>query len=343
MVPEPWGEGMRRREFVAGFGCAVTYAAIAFFPPVSSPARAQSARTFRLGIIGPALTSAPPISYQRAFLDQLRDLGFVEGRNLVVDYRPQDDSRGIQAAATSLIRTKPDVIVVAGGELPLRAVVGAGATVPIVMVAVNFDPLERSFVSSLARPGGNITGVVFRQVEVAAKLVELLAEAFPGKTRLAMLFDAQTADVAEAAERTTKSMQMQVQPIKLEKLPYDFPAAFQDATAGGAQIALVLSSILFTRSRTEIAQLAIQHRLPAMYVAKHYVDAGGLISYGVNFTAMWRKAGDFVAKILAGAKPADLPVELATKFETAINLKTAKAMRVELPTSILLRADQVIE
>lgn len=334
---------MKRREFIRALGGATTASAIMCLPPISIPARAQSTRIFRLGILGPALTTAPPISYQRAFLDQLRELGLVEGKNLTIEYRAQEDPRGIQAVATDLIRSQPEVILVSGGELPLQAIVSAGVSVPIVMVAVNYDPIERGYVASLARPGGNITGVVFRQVEIAAKFVELLAEAFPGKTRLAVLFDEQTAHVFEAAEPAAKSMRMQVQPIKLEKLPYDFHAAFREATAGGAQIALVLSSILFTRYRNEMAELAKQHRLPAMYVAKHYVDAGGLISYGVDFAAMWRKAGSLVVKIFAGTKPAELPVELATKFETVVNLKTAKAMGIELPTSILLRADEVLE
>ena len=204
-------------------------------------------------------------------------------------------------------------------------------------------PAERGYVASLARPGGNITGIVFRRLELAGKLVQLLAETFPGRTRLAALFDADTADQLGATERTAKALQMPLQPIKLENLPYDFDAAFRDASAGGAQMALVLSSITFTRSAPRIAQLAIQHRLPAMYTAKHYVDAGGLMSYGVDFTTMFRKAGNYVGRILNGANPADLPVELASKFETAVNLKTAKAMGIELPTTILLRADEVIE
>jgi putative ABC transport system substrate-binding protein len=327
---------VRRREFLTL--CAV--AAVA--RPLA--ARAQSpSRTYRIGVIGGALTSPPPISYYRAFLAELRELGFVEGSNLAVEYRPQDDPRGTFAMAAELMRSRPELIVVSGGEFPLQAVVGASIAVPIVMIAVNYDPIERGYVVSLARPGGNITGVVFRQVEIVGKVVELLAEAFPGRTRVAALFDAQTADVFGAAEQAAKALDLQVQPVKLEKVPYDFDAAFRAASAGGAQMALVLSSIIFTRSRAQIAQLAIKHRLPAMYIAKHYVDAGGLMSYGVDFTIMWRKAAAYVGRILKGANPADLPVELATKFEMAINLKTARAMGIELPTSILLRADAVIE
>ena len=195
------------------------------------------------------------------------------------------------------MRSQPELIVVTGGENVLQAVVGASIAVPIVMIAVQYDPIERGDATSLARPGGNITGVALRQSEFVGKHVELMAEAFPGRTRLAALFDAQTANLFEAAEQAAKALAMQVRPIKLEKLPYDFDAAFRDASAGGAQMALVLSSITFTRSAPRIAEFAIQHRLPAMYTAKHYVVSGGLMSYGVDFNTMWRKAAGYVDRI----------------------------------------------
>jgi putative ABC transport system substrate-binding protein len=327
---------VKRREFITLLGGA----AVAW--PLA--ARAQSAaRTFRIGFLGPALTSPPPIGYYRAFLAELRELGYVEGTNLAVEHRPQDDPGRIFAVAAELMRSRPELIVAAGGENALQAVVGASIAVPIVMIAVNYDPIERGYVASLARPGGNITGVVLRRSEFAGKQVQLLAEAFPGRTRLAAVFDAQTADQLGAAEQAAKAPQMQIQPIKLENFPYDFGAAFRDASAGGAQMVLVLSSIYFTRFAPQITRLAAQHRLPAMYATKLYVDAGGLMSYGVDFTTMYRKAASYVGRILKGANPADLPVELATKFETVVNLKTAKAMGIELPTSVLLRADEVIE
>jgi ABC-type uncharacterized transport system substrate-binding protein len=329
---------LRRREFIALAGGAAASSALA-----SLAARAQSTRTFRIGFLGPALTSPPPRAYHQAFLAELHELGFGEGKNLAVEYRPQDDPRGIFAAAAELMRTQPELIVAAGSENALQAVVGASIAIPIVMIAVNYDPIERGYVASLARPGGNITGVVFRQMEFVGKQVELLAEAFPGRTRLAVLFDAQTVNLFRAAEEAAKTLRIQVQPIKLEKLPYDFEAAFREASASGAQSALVLSSIIFTRSAPRIAQLAIAHRLPAMYIAKHYVAAGGLMSYGVDFVTMYRKAAIYVGRILKGANPADLPVELASKFEMVVNLKTAKAIGVGLPTSILLRANEVIE
>ena len=328
---------MKRREFIALFATACSMLA-----PLTVHAQPAS-RTYRIGFLGPALTSPPPIGYYGSFLAELRELGFVEGTNLAVEYRPQDDPGRIFAVAAELMRLRPELIVAAGGEDALQAVVGASIAVPIVVIAVNYDPIERGYVTSLARPGGNITGVVFRRSEFAGKQVELLAEAFPGRTRLAILFDAQSASQFRAAEQAAKALRIEIQPIKLENFPYDFEAAFRDASAGGAQMLLVLSSIVFTRSASQVAQLAIQHRLPAMYAAKLYVTAGGLISYGVDFTAMYRKAATYVGRILNGDNPADLPVELATKFEMVVNLKTAKAIGIELPTSTLLRADEVIE
>jgi putative ABC transport system substrate-binding protein len=165
----------------------------------------QVGRVVRIGFLGPALTSPPPIALYQAFLAELRELGFSEGHNLVVDYRPQDDPRGHFVVAAELMRTQPELIVVTGGEIALQAVVGARIAVPIVMIAVNFDPIERGYVAGLARPGGNITGVVFRQSEFAGKQVELLGEAFPEKTRLVILHDAHTADQYIAAERAAKS------------------------------------------------------------------------------------------------------------------------------------------
>jgi putative ABC transport system substrate-binding protein len=210
-------------------------------------------------------------------------------------------------------------------------------------MAVQYDPIERGYVSSLARPGGNITGVFYRQPELAAKQLELLTQTFPEKSRLGVLYDTNSADQFSAAEEAARSMPLELRPLKLEKPPYDFGAAFQAMAQGGAQMALVLSSPFFVERRPEVAAFAIEYRLPTMFVFKSYVEAGGLMSYGVEQLAMYRRIGLYVAKILNGTQPADLPVEQPTKFELIVNLKTAKAIGIELPTSILLRADEVIE
>ena len=178
---------------------------------------------------------------------------------------------------------------------------------------------------------------------MAQKQVEILTQAFPERKRLAMLFDAQSIDQFNAAERAAKSLTLQVQPLKFESPPYDLDAAFRQVQAGAAQAMLVLSSPLFIPHMPKVIEMATANRLPTMFINKDWVLAGGLMSCGADFTTMWRRGADYAAKILNGAKPADLPVEQATKFLLTVNLKVAKAIGVELPTSVLLRADEVIE
>jgi putative tryptophan/tyrosine transport system substrate-binding protein len=328
---------MNRRKFITLLGGAAAW-------PLAARAQ-QAGRVVKIGFLGPAIDSPSSmfVPVYQAFLAQLRTLGFIEGQNLIVTYGAVDDTRGLSAVATELVQVRPELIVVSGTEPMLQAVRAASDTVPIVLVAVNFDPIARGYVASLARPGGNITGLVFQQLELAQKQVELLTQAFPGKTHLAALFDTQSADQFSAAERSAKSLNLQIRGYKLEMLPYDFEAAFRSVVADGAQMVLVQSSPHFIPHQTQIGELAKAYRLPTMFLQRPYVETGGLMSYGVDFSPMFRRTAEYVAKILKGTKPADLPIEQATKFEMVINLKTAKAIGVELPTAILLRADQVIE
>jgi putative ABC transport system substrate-binding protein len=324
-----------RRDFITLLGGAATW-------PLT--ARAQQAdKALRVGFFGNSLNSPPAIIYYEAFLARLRELGFTEGQNLVAEYRGLNDPRGAFVSAAELMRFAPNVIVAAGPEIALQAVIGASVSVPIILVAVNFDPVERGYVASLARPGGNITGVVFRQIELAAKQVEVFHQAFPDRDRMAVLWDALTADQFSAAERMAQTLRLEVRTLKLENPPYDFETAFRSAAVAGSQMMLVLSSPFFTEHRNRIAELAIEHGLPTMFAFRHYVEVGGLLSYGADFPPMYRRAADYAAKVFKGEKAAELPIEQATKFETVLNLKTARAIGVELPTSILLRADEVIE
>jgi putative ABC transport system substrate-binding protein len=327
---------MRRREFI-GLVCS---AALAW--PVGVCAQ-QVGKVPRVGFLGPDRATAVQAGYYQAFVAQLEKNGFQEEQNIVVEYRAIDDPRGPFVGAAELLRGQPDLIVAAGPEVALQAVVGASGHIPIVMFAVNFDPIERGYVTSLAQPGGNITGVVVRPVELARKQIDLLRQTFPDRTRLAILYDALTADQFAAANQSAKSLNLQVQALKLEIPSYDFASAFQAAAAGGAQLALVLSSPAFSKHSVELAELAVKHGLPTMFTFKHYVDGGGLMSYGVEFPSMWRRTADYVARILKGAKPADLPIEQPTKFELIVNLKTAKALGITIPNGILLAADEVIE
>ncbi len=280
----------------------------------------------------------------KAFFDELRKIGFVEGRNLIVDRKPSDlDHSALAAQATAMARANPDVLVALGSEPLLQAFVHASKTIPIVFVANNYDPLAGGYVQSLAKPGRNITGVFLRQTELAEKQVALLAEAFPDRRRLAVLWDRISADQFEAAQRRAGLQNLEILSRKMENPPYDLGAAFRDFADAKADMLLLLSSPFFAMRREQIVSLATQHRLPSMFIFKPYVEAGGLMSYGVDNVTMYRQGATFVGKILNGARADELPVEQPTKFEMALNLKTAKEIGVELPTTILIRADEVIE
>jgi putative ABC transport system substrate-binding protein len=287
---------MRRRDFIALIGTAAAAWPLA--------ARAQQAgKVPRIGFLGPARTTQVQVDFYQVFVAQLEKNGFREGQNIIIEHRATDDPRGPFVGAAELLRSQPDLIVAAGPEVALQAVIGASGHIPIVMFAVNFDPIERGYVTSLAQPGGNITGLVVRPIELARKQIDLLRQAFPDRDRLAVLYDALTADQFTAANQAAKSLNLQVQALKLEIPSHDFASAFQAAAAGGAQLMLVLSSPAFSKRRAELAELAVKHRLPTMFTFKHYVDGGGLMSYGVEFPSMWRRIADYVARILNGAKP----------------------------------------
>jgi putative ABC transport system substrate-binding protein len=326
---------MRRREFIAGIGGAAAW-------PLA--ARAQSPRLRRIGVLTSPLTNPIATPGYRAFLAELDKAGFREGDNLSVELRSNEqDWQAIRAAAAELARLNVELIFTAGAAPQTEAALAASTTVPIVILAVNYDPIARGHVSSLARPGGNVTGVFLRQTEVAEKQVELLTQAFPGKKRLAALWDDASVEQHMAAQRRAGLLGVQFHSIKLESPPYDFAAAFQRIASVQADMLLVLSSQFFARSDKQIAELAVRHRLPTMFVFKGYVNAGGLMSFGADFTAMFRQCASYVTKLLNGAKPSDLPVELPNKFDLVVNLKTASALGIELPPAILLRASEVIE
>jgi putative ABC transport system substrate-binding protein len=329
---------MRRREFITLLGATATT-----WPFV---ARAQQLvdKPVRIGLLQSSWDNPITAQGYPAFLDELKKSGFSEGQNLTIQVvRLEQDRQSLFTETAELLRTNLDLVVAVGIEAALQAVLAASRTIPIVIWAINYDPVALGYVHSLVQPGGNITGIVSLQTELAAKQVELLTQAFPGRTRLGILWDQISGDQFAAAERQARSLSLDVQSLKLEHPPYDFDAAFQKLGEGSPQMLLVLSSPFFTPARSRIAGLAIQQRLPTMFIFKTYVEAGGLMSYGVNAPANYRQLGFYAAKIFNGAKPADLPVEQAVKFELVINLKTAKAIGIDVSTAIQLRADEVIE
>jgi len=328
---------MRRRQAVALVGTAgVLWRHVFAAEPVT--------RVARIGYIGTNRDSTLGAAIYQAFMDEMQKRGFTAGQNLIVDFRPiEQTAEALAADAREFVRSNAGLILTDGTESALRAAVSASQQMPIVMIATNFDPIEHGYIKSLAQPGRNVTGVFLRQTELAEKQTELLAQAVPGKTRLAILWDAISVDQFGAAERRGKVLGLKIQSVRLENPPYDFDAAFRALAATSPQMLLVLSSPNFTPSRVRIAELAIQYRLPAMFIFKTYAQAGGLLSYGVDYVAMHREAAAYAAKILMGAKPDELPIEQPDKYEMVINLRTAKALGLILSQSLLLRADEVIQ
>jgi len=273
----------------------------------------------------------------------LRELGYVEGQTIVIESRFADGQpERVQGLVRELLALAPDVVVAAGPQA-LRAFKQATVSVPIVMAIIS-DPVEEGLVVSLARPGGNLTGLAFQNQVLTAKRLELLKEAVPKVSRVAVLWDSHFSINSgyKQAETAARALQLRLQLLAVRGAA-DLEPAFNAARTGRADALLVLASPLLNANRQTVIEAAARRRLPATYEEKRFVEAGGLMSYGPNFLDMNRRAAIYVDKILKGAKPADLPVEQPTKFELVINLKTAKALGLTIPPSLLLRADQVIE
>ena len=322
---------MRRRKFVALLGGVVATWPFA--------ARAQQKAVPVIGFLRPG---QPPKSWIEAFQQGLRELGYVDGQNVVVEFRSTDGSIDqLPQLVDELTRRKVNVILASAGPTA-QAAKKATTSVPIVFVGVNF-PVEAGLVLSLGRPGGNITGLANNPVDFAGKRLELLRELVPTLRRVAAIWDRTNSTNSlqfEGAAVAARTLGIQLEPIPVRE-SNDFESAFQSAR--GSDGLLVLDSPLFITHRTELAGLAARNQLPTMYGFREMTEAGGLISYGAHYPDMYRRAAAYVDKILKGAKPADLPVEQPTKFELVINLKTAKALGLTIPQSVLLRADQVID
>jgi putative ABC transport system substrate-binding protein len=298
----------------------------------------QAGKVARLGVLlyGAADPNLP------AFREGLRELGYIDGRNLVIDYRSGDGTSGrLVKLAADLVRLKPDIIVAFGGDVAPFAKQATG-TVPIVMLT-SADPIKGGLVASLARPGGNVTGLTFLAADLAAKRVQLLKEAVPAISRVGVLWNPDHADdeVSET-QVAARALGIQIQSLEVRG-PADLEGAFQAAVRGHVDAMIVVSSRQTTFSRTRILEFAGSHKLALVGGWGPWAQGGALLSYGPDLNPLARRAATYVDKILKGAKPADLPVEQPTKFELVINLKTAKALGLTIPPSLLARADEVIQ
>ena len=325
--------GMRRRELLAVVSGAALSRAL--------PAVAQAAGISRIGYLGSNEKDSAVI---RAFLQGLSEHGYSGGRNLelmLIDYAIT--AGPLAEKASALVAVKPALIVADGPEAVLRAVREQSATVPVVVVAINYDPVARGYAASLAHPGANVTGVYSQSLEVVAKQLELLRELAPGESRVAVLWGTESEDEFEAALAAGERLGLELRGLKLGDPPYDLEAVFRTLAEGAPKMVLVLSTPYFVPHRPQIAALALKHRLPAMFRFRSYVDEGGLMSFGVDSPAMRRRAAVYVAQILDGAKPADLPIERADRFQFVINARTADQLGLPIPASLRARADEVIE
>jgi putative tryptophan/tyrosine transport system substrate-binding protein len=325
---------MRRREFIAGLGGAAAW---------QVAARAQQPATVaRIGFLGlsPASAAAMRVGALRA---GLRDLGYVEGKNIVIEFRWAERVDQLPEFAAELVRMNVDVIFGQSSTM-IGAALQATKTIPIVF-AVHADPVGIGHVASLARPGGNVTGLSMLLTELCTKELEILKEAVPQATRFGVLWNPSTPShqpALKAIEAASENLGVQLNMVPVQAAE-DFDVAFATMARGRVDGLLVVASPLGNSQRALLAELALKHGLPGIFGDKQNVESGGLMSYAADLLDLFRRAALYIDKILKGAKPADLPVEQASKYQFVINLKTAKALGLTIPPMLLALADEVIE
>ena len=320
-----------------------TFVAIVAGGLLAAPLVVEAQRARKMPRIGYLHVVPRPSPFFQMFAQGLGDLGYVEDQNIAFEYRSADGKvERLPTLAADLVHLNVDLIVTSVAPAA-RAAKDATTTIPIVMVGVNYDPLALGYVASLARPGGNVTGIFFLHLDLLAKRLGVFKEMLPGVGRVAVLSDPLSADQLKQVEVVNRSLGVKLYPVELREPQLDAESALRAAVRSRAEGLFVLETVNIFQRRSQIAQLALKHRLPTSFAFREYVDAGGLASYGVNFPDMGRRTAIYADRILKGTKPADLPVEQATKFELVINLKTAKALGLAIPPSVLARADEVIE
>ena len=301
-------------------------------------------KVYRVGILRDKALDPAETRLWQAFRQGLQERGWNEGVNILIEYRwVEGNAPRLPELAADLVRLKPDLIVTRGSFFT-GALKAATSSIPIVVIA-HADPVGTGRVASLARPGGNVTGLSALQTELGPKGLELLRTVVPPAKRIAVLWHPGTPSAVpglKALEEPARLLRLQLQPIGA-RTAGELESAFSTMAQGGAQAILVLGTPFFITARQRLAELAIAHRLPTMFQGRPYVEAGGLMSYFPNHDNLWRRAAVYADRILRGAKPADLPVEQASKLELVINSRTAKAIGLTIPQSVLQRADQVID
>jgi putative tryptophan/tyrosine transport system substrate-binding protein len=322
---------------------AVILAFAFIFIPVTFAQGQEAKKGARVGFLDDV--SPRDVPWVAAFERRLTELGYVEGRNLVIEFRSAGGRVDrLPDLAAELVRPKPDVIVHLGGPEGARALKQATSTIPIVLAAIEWDPVTTGLVASIARPATNFTGISALAVELAAKRLELLKELVPRASRVAVLWHRpRAADQFRVLQEAAQTRKFNVVSLELGALPHDLEGAFKTASRERADAVLVLGSPAFFPHRKRLAALALRHRLPTSFQRPAYAEAGGLMSYGPDVDDIMRRVADYTDRILKGAVPAELPVEQPSRFELVVNAKTAKALGLIIPPPLLLQADRVIE
>jgi putative ABC transport system substrate-binding protein len=324
---------MKRRDFITLIGGAAAW-------PLAARAQQPGKKILRVGTVSALQQSSPQWA---AFMRRMAELGYEEGKNFVFDFVPAANEEEYETGYRPLAAREPDIVLATGPEIALKSALAATRTLPIVMIAIDYDPFARGYVTNLARPSGNVTGVFFQQIELAAKRIQLVKDAFPDMSAATVFWDRLSADQWQAAQSAAATLGLRLSGIELREPPYDYERALREAPPDHRGMIIVATSPFFFRDRAPIADLAFRHRIASMFVFREWVEAGGLLSYGPSLIAQFVRVAEFVDRIARGAKPADLPIEQPTKFELVVNLKTARAIGIGLSTAILLRADEVIE
>ncbi|HKO09036.1 MAG TPA: ABC transporter substrate-binding protein [Alphaproteobacteria bacterium] len=323
---------MRRRDLIVAL-------AAASLVPTRVFAQAQP-KMLRVGFVSVLPRTVP---HYVAFEKRMAELGYEEGKNFAFEFLETKSIEGYQSAYAELARRKLDIFIAVGDEPRLRAALAVAGSLPIVLVANDFDPFVKGYVASLARPGGNVTGLFVRQLELAAKRVEPTREVLPNAHILGLWWEAGSRDQAEAAAAAVRSLGFAPRPIEVTGQPPDYAEALGHMADAPGEPVMIGASPVFLRDRAAILPLLLARRTPAIAAFRDFVEAGALMSYGVDLVGVFREAAGYVDRIARGAKPADLPIAQPTHFHMAINLKTAASLGITLPPSLTARADEVIE
>jgi putative ABC transport system substrate-binding protein len=323
---------LERRDFIKILGGA----AISW--PVT--ARAQQPRMLRVGFVGIQPRGAP---IYVAFLKRMAGLGYQEGRNFTFEYIQAPSIEGYEASYRTLLARRVDILLAAGSELSLRAARAVAGTLPIAFLSIDFDLLAAGDVASLARPGGNITGILVQQIELAAKRIEILREAMPSTRQVGLAWDAASRDQANSAAQAARMLGLEPRLIDVTGPSPDYPAAFRQMRDAPGEPVVIPASPIFLRDRAAIAQALSGQRIPSISAFRENAEAGALMSYGIDLVGLFGDIASYVDRIARGAIPAEMPIEQSSRFYMTVNLKTATLLGLTLPAAFTARANEVFE